>query len=101
MRRDGKLLIAMVGLPARGKTYIAKRIKRHLDWLGIHTQMFNAGNYRRQGQCLLYGVCTHIASHELNCTAPNMQALLQHAIHIKFNKFALRLWQRDTLANNQ
>jgi adenylylsulfate kinase-like enzyme len=56
MRRDGKLLIAMVGLPARGKTYIAKRIKRHLDWLGIHTQMFNAGNYRRQGKLLVYVV---------------------------------------------
>jgi 6-phosphofructo-2-kinase len=54
MRRDGKLLIAMVGLPARGKTYIAKRIKRHLDWLGIHTQMFNAGNYRRQGKCVVH-----------------------------------------------
>ncbi|CAM9724199.1 unnamed protein product [Chrysoparadoxa australica] len=47
MKRDGKLLLAMVGLPARGKTYIAKSIKRHLEWMGIETGIYNAGNYRR------------------------------------------------------
>lgn len=41
----------MVGLPARGKTYIAKKMARYLRWLGYHTQVFNLGNYRRaQGQ---------------------------------------------------
>ena len=30
VRRDGKLLLATVGLPARGKTYIAQSIKRHM-----------------------------------------------------------------------
>ncbi|CAN0418604.1 unnamed protein product [Ectocarpus sp. 12 AP-2014] len=48
VRRDGKLLLAMVGLPARGKTYIAQSIKRHMDWFGLRTEIFNAGNYRRK-----------------------------------------------------
>jgi broad specificity phosphatase PhoE/predicted kinase len=40
--------LIMVGLPARGKTYTARRIARHLDWLGHRSKVFNVGNYRRQ-----------------------------------------------------
>lgn len=38
----------MVGLPARGKTYIARKLSRYLSWLGLRTQVFNVGNYRRK-----------------------------------------------------
>ncbi|KAI1305859.1 6-phosphofructo-2-kinase/fructose-2,6-bisphosphatase 1 [Halotydeus destructor] len=41
-------VIAMVGLPARGKTYIAKKLTRYLKWIGITTRVFNVGEYRRQ-----------------------------------------------------
>ena len=37
----------MVGLPARGKTHIARRLSRYLSWLGYRTRVFNVGNYRR------------------------------------------------------
>ncbi|MBN8609977.1 MAG: histidine phosphatase family protein [Deltaproteobacteria bacterium] len=37
----------MVGLPARGKTHIARRLARYLSWLGYSTRVFNVGNYRR------------------------------------------------------
>src|SRR5277367_3885473 len=43
-----KLAFVMVGLPARGKTFIARKIARYLSWLGYRTQMFNVGSYRRQ-----------------------------------------------------
>lgn len=41
-------VIAMVGLPARGKTYIAKKLTRYLKWIGMNTRVFNVGEYRRQ-----------------------------------------------------
>jgi signal recognition particle GTPase len=43
-------VIVMVGLPARGKTYIAKKLTRYLNWIGVNTRVFNAGDYRRQIQ---------------------------------------------------
>lgn len=38
----------MVGLPARGKTHIARKLSRYLSWLGHKTSVFNVGNYRRE-----------------------------------------------------
>lgn len=38
----------MVGLPARGKTHVARRVVRYLSWLGYRTNIFNVGNYRRE-----------------------------------------------------
>ncbi|XP_017851799.1 6-phosphofructo-2-kinase/fructose-2,6-bisphosphatase 1 isoform X2 [Drosophila busckii] len=40
-------VIAMVGLPARGKTFISKKLARYLNWIGIATRVFNLGEYRR------------------------------------------------------
>jgi len=54
-----------VGLPARGKTYVAMKLARYLRWIGINTKgalycltliwyyiefclVFNVGNYRRK-----------------------------------------------------
>jgi 6-phosphofructo-2-kinase / fructose-2,6-biphosphatase 3 len=42
-----KLAFVLVGLPARGKTYIARKIGRYLSWLGYRTRLFNVGSYRR------------------------------------------------------
>ncbi|KAM6927611.1 LOW QUALITY PROTEIN: 6-phosphofructo-2-kinase/fructose-2,6-bisphosphatase 4-like [Xenentodon cancila] len=40
-------LIVTVGLPARGKTYISKKLTRYLNWIGVPTREFNVGQYRR------------------------------------------------------
>lgn len=37
----------MVGLPARGKSYITKKISRYLNWLQHDTKIFNVGERRR------------------------------------------------------
>ncbi|EPY74341.1 hypothetical protein CB1_002101001 [Camelus ferus] len=41
-------LIVMIGLPARGKTYVSKKLTRYLNWIGVPTKVFNLGVYRRQ-----------------------------------------------------
>lgn len=42
-----KLVIVMVGLPARGKSYITKKIQRYLSWQQHNARIFNVGNRRR------------------------------------------------------
>mmetsp|Transcript_25163 Transcript_25163/g.53209 ORF Transcript_25163/g.53209 Transcript_25163/m.53209 type:complete len:515 (-) Transcript_25163:323-1867(-) len=47
-----KLVIVMCGLPATGKTHIANRIARYIEFfLAMETKIFNVGEYRRK----LYG----------------------------------------------
>lgn len=49
--------MVLVGLPARGKSYIATKLSRYLNWVGINTKgifililmlVFNVGSYRRR-----------------------------------------------------
>ncbi|KAJ2975082.1 hypothetical protein NQ176_g5719 [Zarea fungicola] len=42
-----KLVIIMVGLPARGKSYITKKLQRYLSWQQHSARIFNVGNRRR------------------------------------------------------
>ncbi|KAJ6256543.1 6-phosphofructo-2-kinase [Drechslerella dactyloides] len=42
-----KLIIVMVGLPARGKSYITRKLARYLGWLQYDVKVFNVGNRRR------------------------------------------------------
>lgn len=48
LRDPSKTVLAMVGLPARGKSYIAGRLSRYLRWIGHDTEVFNVGSYRRK-----------------------------------------------------
>ena len=44
-----KLVLILVGLPARGKTFIARKICRYLEFFhAASVRVFNIGNYRRE-----------------------------------------------------
>ncbi|KAJ2703046.1 Fructose-2,6-bisphosphatase [Coemansia sp. IMI 209128] len=43
-----RIVVVMVGLPARGKTYISYKVSRYLAWLGVNCRVFNVGEYRRK-----------------------------------------------------
>lgn len=45
-----KLVVVMVGLPARGKSYIVRKLARYLNWLQHETRIFNVGNRRRKAR---------------------------------------------------
>ncbi|KUI59398.1 Fructose-2,6-bisphosphatase [Cytospora mali] len=45
---DTRICVVMVGLPARGKSYIAQKAQRYLQWLSVPSQTFNVGSYRRK-----------------------------------------------------
>jgi hypothetical protein len=42
-----RLVIVLVGLPARGKTFLCNKLLRYFNWLGHPTRHFNVGQYRR------------------------------------------------------
>lgn len=42
-----QLVIIMVGLPGRGKTFLCNKLVCYLSWLGHTTKLFNVGSYRR------------------------------------------------------
>lgn len=43
-----RLVIVLVGLPARGKSFIARKLFNYLEWRGNQCRIFNVGKYRRQ-----------------------------------------------------
>ncbi len=42
-----RILLVMVGLPARGKSFLARKICRYLRFIGHDARIFNVGSYRR------------------------------------------------------
>ncbi|ACI64342.1 predicted protein, partial [Thalassiosira pseudonana CCMP1335] len=41
-------VIVLVGLPGRGKSFIARKLQNFLTWRGSDCKVFNVGKYRRQ-----------------------------------------------------
>ena len=49
-------VIAMVGLPARGKTYISKKLSRYLNWIGVNTKVRFFIAFKRREIDVCYGL---------------------------------------------
>jgi len=47
-KKKSHLVFVMVGLPARGKSFISRRLEQFLSWKGHPTRVFNVGKYRRE-----------------------------------------------------
>jgi 6-phosphofructo-2-kinase len=57
-----KLVIVMVGLPVRGKSYIAQKLARYLNWLQHNIKIFDVGEKRR--------VVAHHGPHAIRHNSP-------------------------------
>lgn len=44
---ESKIVVAMVGLPARGKSYLSNKLMIYLKWLEYEVEVFNVGQLRR------------------------------------------------------
>jgi len=45
-----KTILAMVGLPARGKSFISYRMELFFSWIAVETKVFNVGQHRRKAE---------------------------------------------------
>ena len=43
-----RLVIVLVGLPGRGKSFISRKLEAFLNWRGARCKVFNVGRYRRK-----------------------------------------------------
>ena len=77
-----KLVIIMVGLPARGKSYITKKIQRYLSWQQHNTRIFNVGTRRRIAAGVLHPSAQASNSPPVN---GHSDARLQEAASIVLN----------------
>lgn len=47
-KNSTRLVIVLVGLPARGKSFVARKLLSFLEWHGCLCKIFNVGRYRRK-----------------------------------------------------
>lgn len=52
-KNSTRLVIALVGLPARGKSFVARKIQYYFNWSGCRCKIFNVGKYRREAYAQL------------------------------------------------
>ena len=52
-RNCKRLVIVLVGLPGRGKSFVARKLQYFLTWLGLECRIFNVGKYRREAAAQL------------------------------------------------
>eukprot|EP00300_Choanocystis_sp_HF-7_P031119 c40221_g1_i1.p1 GENE.c40221_g1_i1~~c40221_g1_i1.p1 ORF type:complete len:550 (+),score=109.74 c40221_g1_i1:31-1650(+) len=45
---NSKLVIVLVGLPGRGKSYVSRKLQHLLSWKGLEVKIYNVSSYRRE-----------------------------------------------------
>lgn len=73
---SGRIVIATVGLPARGKTHVSVALARYLRWLGVKTHIFHLGDYRRA----YVGADGHVPEDYFHVNATTSSVLLRNKI---------------------
>ena len=68
-------VIVMVGLPARGKTYMSRKLSKYLNWIGVNTRVFNLGEYRYVNGRLSQFVMLSLGDNWRDMTSPVMISL--------------------------
>jgi hypothetical protein len=84
-------VIAMVGLPARGKTYISKKLSRYLNWIGINT---------RGKTPIKFISFTHIVVVIINCMTVIMSILYHMYVVTWFTIFVINISLRVRFITN-
>lgn len=83
-----KLVVIMVGLPARGKSYITKKIQRYLSWQQHECRIFNVGTRRRFVAGAAYSIAGSTRTSVINTAST--QGIIDaptQAAHILLNGF--------------
>lgn len=50
-------MVVLVGLPARGKSFVARKLQNFVTWRGAQCKIFNVGKYRREVNAESGGAC--------------------------------------------
>ncbi|RNF27255.1 6-phosphofructo-2-kinase/fructose-2,6-biphosphatase-1-like protein [Trypanosoma conorhini] len=61
----GTLIVIMVGLPLRGKTFIAKQIQRYFQWNGLPSLIFTRSSYEGKLAEESVSACTALSAAEV------------------------------------
>ena len=81
---DNKFIICMVGLPGRGKTHVAQRISRYLEFFHTqNTKLFNFSEYRRRK----YGRVDNIFFDQSNKDAQKLRLETYETIYAEVKEF--------------
>lgn len=74
---EQKIVVAMVGLPATGKSFMAQKLKRYLQWLEYDVRVFNVGQVRRAVAKHRLAKSGHVEDHTAAFFDPNNPAAYQ------------------------
>jgi 6-phosphofructo-2-kinase len=72
----------LVGLPARGKSFVARKLLHFLNWTGVHCRVFNVGKYRREAYAELMSAATE-QEHSGACDANFFDAANRQAAELR------------------